>query len=73
MQKNSGNMLQVTGRQEIDYERLGKEVAEALRKSPLEIEKIEVQNQNALSVELDGETIGKKTAPTVSEILSRCF
>lgn len=73
LQKNSGNMLQVTGRQEIDYERLGKEVAEALRKSPLEIEKIEVQNQNVLSVELDGETIGKKTAPTVSRILSRYF
>lgn len=55
----------------IDYERLGKEVADALHKRPLEVEKVEVQNKNILSVELDGEILGRKTAPTISRILAR--
>lgn len=70
-EKNIGTQIEQPWK--IDYRQLGRELADALREKPLEVEKIEVQNKNVLSVELDGEVLGRKTAPTISRILARSF
>ena len=56
----------------IDYNLLAKKIADELRKAPLEVNSnVEVHNNNNLEIDLDGEIIGRKTAPTISRILSK--
>ena len=56
----------------IDYDLLAKKIADELRKAPLEVNSnVEVHNNNNLEIDLDGEIIGRKTAPTISRILSK--
>lgn len=56
----------------IDYDLLAKKIAAELRKAPLEVNSnVEVHNNNNLEIDLDGEIIGRKTAPTISRILSK--
>ena len=56
----------------INYDLLAKKIADELRKAPLEVNSnVEVHNNNNLEIDLDGEIIGRKTAPTISRILSK--
>ena len=52
---------------DIDYDRLGKAIAEELRKSPIVVES-EVNNNLDITVGLDSETVGRKLTPVVSKI-----
>lgn len=56
----------------INYDLLAKKIADELRKAPLEVNSnVEVHNNNNLEIDLDSEIIGRKTAPTISRILSK--
>ena len=66
------SMLKPPPSDSINYDLLAKKIADELRKAPLEVNSnVEVHNNNNLEIDLDGEIIGRKTAPTISRILSK--
>lgn len=66
------SMLNLPPSDGINYDLLAKKIADELRKAPLEVNSnVEVHNNNNLEIDLDGEIIGRKTAPTISRILSK--
>lgn len=66
------SMLKSPPSDSINYDLLAKKIADELRKAPLEVNSnVEVHNNNNLEIDLDGEIIGRKTAPTISRILSK--
>ena len=56
--------------EEIDYGKLGKAIADELRKSPIVVES-EVNNNLDITVGLDSETVGRKLTPVVSKIQAK--
>lgn len=65
-----GNMSYSSSDMGIDYHLLAKTIASEMRKAPLEVNS-NIALDNHLQIDLDSEIIGRKTAPTVSRILSK--
>lgn len=65
-----GNMSYSSSDMGIDYHLLAKTIAAEMRKAPLEVNS-NIALDNHLQIDLDSEIIGRKTAPTVSRILSK--
>lgn len=65
-----GNMSYSSSDMGIDYDLLAKKIAAEMRKAPLEVNS-NIALDNHLQIDLDSEIIGRKTAPTVSRILSK--